>query len=172
MITKPDEKYFRPGQHLFHEDEPSDCIYLIKKGTVSIRKMKGSAYIEIGRLYSNEVLGELSFFDRQPRSAAAVALTEVETIEIKFQALDKIYDKVPDYMKTIISCVAERLRKANETIKRLQKNVVSDEVGKSSDSDQPSASEVLAATANISIPVQDSNDHESDDTESEDPDKK
>lgn len=119
-------KTFSPGQYLFHEGDPSQAIYLIQKGTVAIRKHKGSAYIELARLYSKEVLGELSFFDRMPRSAAAVALTDVEVLEIKFENLDKIYANVPDYLKTIMASVADRLRKANETIRRLQRDVVKD----------------------------------------------
>lgn len=101
-------------------------MYLIKKGSVGIRKIKGAAYVEIAKLYSNEVLGELSFFDRLPRSASAVALSDVEVMEIKFDSLDKVYSNVPDYMKAIIACVADRLRKANDTIRRLQKNVIAE----------------------------------------------
>jgi CRP-like cAMP-binding protein len=91
--------------------------------------MKGGAFIELGKLYSNEVLGELSFFDRLPRSASAVALTEVEVLEIQFDSLDAIYAKVPDYLKTIIASVANRLRRANEVIRSLQKDVVSEDGG-------------------------------------------
>jgi CRP/FNR family cyclic AMP-dependent transcriptional regulator len=123
------ERHFRPGQFLFREGEKSNCLFLIKSGSVAIRKMKGGAYVELGRLYSNEVLGELSFFDRLPRSAAAVALTEVEVLEIPFDSLDQIYTKVPDYMKTIISSVANRLRRANELIRSLQKNIVAEDGG-------------------------------------------
>ncbi len=119
-------KSFAPGQYLFHEGDPSNAMYLISKGTVSIRKYKGTAYVEIARLYSNEVLGELAFFDRQPRSASAVALTDVDVIELQFEALDKLFASTPDYMKTIIASVADRLRRANDTIRRLQKNMVSD----------------------------------------------
>ncbi|MCM2324704.1 MAG: cyclic nucleotide-binding domain-containing protein, partial [Oligoflexia bacterium] len=121
------KKTFAPNQFLFREGDPSNCMYVIQKGTVSIRKHKATAYVEIARLYSNEVLGELSFFDRLPRSAAAVALTEVEVLELPFESLDKIYAGIPDYLKTIISAVADRLRKANDTIRRLQKNVVKEE---------------------------------------------
>jgi CRP-like cAMP-binding protein len=125
-------------------------MYLIKKGTVAVRKMKGGAYVELARLYSNEVLGELSFFDRQPRSAAAVALTEVEVLEISFASLDSIYKNVPDYLKTIMASVADRLRKANDMIRRLQKNVVKE----SGEEDQvpeekESTADVLAATADV-----------------------
>jgi CRP-like cAMP-binding protein len=110
------------------EGEPSHAMYLVIKGTVAVRKMRGSSYVEIARIYPNEVLGELSFFDRLPRSACAIAMTDVTLLQIKFEALDKVYDKVPDYIKTIMASVAERLRKANETIRRLQKNVVEADV--------------------------------------------
>ena len=149
MSLSANDKYFRPGQYLFREGEPSRCMFLIRKGTVSVRKVKGAAYVEVGRAYSNEVLGELSFFDRLPRSAAAVALTEVEVLEISFDSLDKIYVGVPDYLKTIIACVADRLRKANDTIKRLQKNVVHDTaVGPAEvhSHDELSAADILTAT--------------------------
>ena len=119
-------KKFSAGDFLFYEGDPSKCMYLIQKGAISIRKYKGAAYVELARLYSNEVLGELSFFDRLPRSAAAVAITEVEAVELQFDALDKILSDIPEYMKTIISGVADRLRRANDTIRRLEKKVVSD----------------------------------------------
>jgi CRP/FNR family transcriptional regulator, cyclic AMP receptor protein len=140
------ERHFRPGQFLFREGEVSSCLFLIKSGSVAIRKMKGGAYIELGRLYSNEVLGELSFFDRLPRSAAAVALTEVEVLEIPFASLDQIYTKVPDYLKTIISSVANRLRRANEVIRTLQKNVVAEDGG-----EIPSTAGKISATAALAM---------------------
>lgn len=144
------QRYFRPGQFLFREGEPSHCMFLIKKGTVAVRKRRGSGYIEIARIYTNEVIGELSFFDRQPRSAAAVALTEVEALEIDFVSLDKIYKGVPDYMKTIMASVADRLRKANEMIRRLQKDVI--EEGTESEApaaEAEDAASILEATAGI-----------------------
>jgi CRP/FNR family transcriptional regulator, cyclic AMP receptor protein len=148
------QRFFRPGQYLFREGEPSKAMFLIKKGTVSIRKMKGAAFVEIARIYSNEVLGELSFFDRLPRSAAAIALTEVEALEIEFNKLDKIYAQVPDYMKTIIAAVADRLRKANDQIRRLQKNVVTEQgIEEQVKVDDLDAAEVLAASTDIDAAI-------------------
>ena len=151
------QRFYRPGQFLFREGDPSHCMFLIKKGTIAVRKTKGNAYIELGRLYANEVLGELSFFDRMPRSAAAIALTEVEVLEIKFEQLDKMYSGVPDYMKTIIASVADRLRKANEMIRRLQKNVVTETGAETpSNPDEPSTADALAAAAGLSTDSADS----------------
>jgi CRP/FNR family cyclic AMP-dependent transcriptional regulator len=147
MSSIPTERQYRPGQFLFREGEPSNCMYLIKKGTVAIRKMKGQDYVELGKVYSNEVLGELSFFDRKPRSAAAVALTEVEVLEISFTSLDAIYTKVPDYLKTIMASVADRLRKANDMIRKLQHNVVTEDGHQEQlNPEQMSAAEALEST--------------------------
>jgi len=120
-MTKTNQ-LFKPGQYLFHEGDPSEAIYLIREGTVSIRKMKGAAFTEIYRAHSNEVIGELSFFDRSPRSASAVALTEVDVVEISFKSLEDAYGKIPDFMKSFIITLSTRLRNANDLIKRLQKD--------------------------------------------------
>lgn len=148
---------FRPGHTLFVEGSPSSAMYLIQRGTVSIRKKRGSAQVEIARVYSNEVIGEISFFDRMPRSASAVALTQCRVLEIPFESLERIYSRVPDYLKTIIACVAERLRRANDTIRRLEKKIVADdssetELSAALDAELDAAA-ALAATAGIGAPA-------------------
>ncbi len=125
-MANAQNRTLRPGQSLFIEGESPRSMFLITKGTVAIRKSKGSAFVEIAKLNSNEVVGELSFFDRQPRSASAFALTDVEVTEIPFEALDKLFGTTPPYLKAMIAAMADRLRKANEIIKRLQKNTVSE----------------------------------------------
>jgi len=114
--------------------------------------MKGTEFVEIGRLYAGEVCGELPFFDRSlARSASAIALSECEVIEVAYTALEKIYSTVPDYFKTIVASMADRLRKADDTIRRLQKDVVQDEAVDMKDDGGPSAADVLAATADIKV---------------------
>jgi len=114
-------KALKPGETLFTEGDPSKSIYILKKGALSVRKKKGNAFVEVGKVLNNEILGELSFFDRMPRSATAVAIMESEVLEIPFEAMEKIYNTIPDYIRTIIASLADRLRKANETIRTLQK---------------------------------------------------
>jgi CRP-like cAMP-binding protein len=141
----PANKYFRPGDYIFRENDQPHAMYLIRKGSVAVRKRKGHGEIEIARIHSNEVLGELSFFDRMPRSASAIALTEVEALEITFHGLEKIFDKLPPYFRAIIASVADRLRKADETIRRLDPEII-DEQGKVQDNgDIFTAADALAA---------------------------
>ena len=156
-------KYFRPGEVLFKEGDASRSMYVIQKGTVAIRKMKGGGYVDLAKVYSNEVLGELAFFDRQPRSATAIALSEVEVLEIDFTALQKIYDSIPHYFKTILACVADRQRKSNETIKRLQRNLVSIKDGvvkRDAAEEEEDTASVLAMLDNPPAPASDTESEE------------
>lgn len=115
------QKLFKSGEVLFTEGEPSRSLFIVRKGAISIRKMKGRNYVEVAKIQANEVIGELSFFDRLPRSATAVAIMDSEVLELSFEAMEKIYQSIPDYMKTIVAALADRLRKANEQISILKK---------------------------------------------------
>ncbi|MGE4233917.1 MAG: Crp/Fnr family transcriptional regulator [Bacteriovoracia bacterium] len=119
----------QPGKALFNESDLPNALYIIKKGTLVIQKRTTGGKVDLAKIYEKEVVGELSFFDRQPRSASAIAITEVEAVEIPFESLDKIYKTVPPYIKTMITAVADRLRKANDTIRRLQKQSVAGQDG-------------------------------------------
>ncbi len=145
-------------------------MMLIKHGTVAVRKLKGSAFIELAKIYPNEVIGELSFFDKSNRNASAIALSEVEVVEIEFRSLEKEYSKVPAYIQTILTCVAGRLRTADDTIRRLQHKLVRREEGvvdlatpQVNESRQDELREALEATDSKSPVTPTPNDSESSD---------
>lgn len=117
-------KTLKAGQYLFNEGENAGAMYFVKKGCLSVRKKKGTGYVEISRVKEGEIVGEMSFFDRQPRSASAMALVPTELTEMNFEALDAIYAKVPDYLKTMMASIADRIRKNDDTIRRLTKDTV------------------------------------------------
>ena len=149
MASTP--RSIKQGEYLFQEWDIPRAMYLIQKGIVSVRKAKGTGEIELAQLKQGEVLGELSFFDRKPRSASAVALVDTQLLEIDFESLEKIYRQVPEYLQSIISNVVHRLRKANETIKKLQKEQAADPSKKShqEDPDGFSALAAIRALGNI-----------------------
>ena len=137
---------YKAGEVLFTEGQPSLNLYILKSGVVSIRKRKGAGYIELARSYAGEVIGEVSFFDRKMRSASVVAITEVRAIEISFVGLDNLYKQVPDYMRAVMMSLSDRLRKANETIRKLQDEVVGADEGLESQHDDSDTSAIIAAT--------------------------
>src|SRR5262249_52538813 len=111
---------FRKGEFIFKEGDEADCLFLVRTGVISLRKKKEGGYVELGRAHSNQVFGELSFFDKEARSASAVALSEVEVLKITFESLESILKKTPSFMKAIMGGMAERLRAADDIVKTLK----------------------------------------------------
>lgn len=65
---------YRKDEVIFKENDPSDGVYLVLSGFVSIRKAGGKdGEKEIARVLENDYFGEFAVLDGKPRSASAVA---------------------------------------------------------------------------------------------------
>lgn len=105
---------------VFNEGDQSKSLYFVKRGVVRIFKKKGVGAIEIESIRAGQVLGELAFFDNQPRSASAEALTQVELVEISKAALEDAISKVPDWFSALIKTITSRLRNTNNRLRALE----------------------------------------------------
>ncbi len=60
-------KELKKGELLFREGDPSDAMYIIKKGKIAIVKTKGTGEVELAELGPGELVGEMAFFDNKSR---------------------------------------------------------------------------------------------------------
>ncbi len=120
-----DSLRFKSGDQIFREGDSAHCMYLITKGTVSIRKNSHNAVVEIAQIQTHQIFGEIAFFDKSPRSADAVACGQVELIEIPYEKLEPFFNAAPDYLKKIILSLAQRLRDADNMILTLKEEAES-----------------------------------------------
>lgn len=132
---------FKPGEFIFKEGDNAESLYLIKQGRVSIRKSSRGSSVEIGQATVNQIVGELSFFDRKPRSADAQALTPLEVVEISFESLDPIFGPAPDYLKKIMISLASRLRAADDMIRDLKEQITTGDAPAPSDDSAANSSD-------------------------------
>ncbi len=72
---------FKPGQVIFCEYEPGDKFYLIQKGKVQISRVIGEIEKTIDVLAPGEIFGEMAILEEAPRSANAIAVTDVKALE-------------------------------------------------------------------------------------------
>jgi CRP/FNR family transcriptional regulator, cyclic AMP receptor protein len=114
------EIQLKPQDVLFEEGDQSKNLYFVKQGMVRIFKRKAEGNIEIDTVRAGQILGELAFFDDQPRSASAEALTTCSVIEISKAALDDAMGKLPDWFVTLTKTITSRLRTANNRIRLLE----------------------------------------------------
>ena len=113
-------KQLKKDEILFREGDPSDAMYVIKKGRIAITKAKGNSEITLAELKPGEMLGEMAFFDNKPRSAGAKAAQESEVIMLPFSALHAQFKTFPEWLRAMVKTVNSHLRNANQTIKNLQ----------------------------------------------------
>jgi CRP-like cAMP-binding protein len=114
------EVVLKAGDMVFSEGDQSKSLYFVKRGVIRIFKKKGVGAIEIQSIRAGQVLGELAFFDNQPRSASAEALTAVELVEISKVALDDAISKVPEWFSALIKTITSRLRETNNRLRALE----------------------------------------------------
>ena len=61
-----DEMRLKKGDYLMREGEESAEMYYLKEGSLSVLKRKGTIESQIGTIYTGEVVGEMSFLDKEP----------------------------------------------------------------------------------------------------------
>jgi len=118
----------QPGEVLFNDGEKANSLYIIQKGQLRLFKPKGKGFVEIAVLRSDEVIGEMAYFDDDgggKRSCSASAMVSSDVIEISFTAFSKTMSGLNPWFKTIINTLAKRLRATNARVKELESNSAS-----------------------------------------------
>jgi CRP-like cAMP-binding protein len=106
-----------PGDFLLHEGAESTEMYYLQSGTLAVLKRKGEAVQQIGTIISGELVGEMSFLDKEPRSASVKALTECILVVVPLDKLEATLDAQPKWFTALLHTLTDRLRKANARIR-------------------------------------------------------
>jgi CRP-like cAMP-binding protein len=107
----------KANQQLIKEGEHSNSMYWVQQGQLVVTKKRLNEDVVLGHVFEGELVGELSFLDKESRSATVKALTDCELIEIPQETIDNIFKTQPKWLETLVMTLAERLRKANSRIK-------------------------------------------------------
>jgi CRP-like cAMP-binding protein len=99
---------FAKGAVIFKEGEPGDCMFFVIEGTVSVQ-MGG---VDITRVESGEVFGEMALIDHAPRSATAVALTDCRLAAVNEKRFLRLVVDVPKLALHLMQVITQRLRRA------------------------------------------------------------
>jgi S1-C subfamily serine protease/rhodanese-related sulfurtransferase len=84
-----ERKHFKAGETIFKEGGPPNGeAYLIHGGVVEIRRTFDGDHRLLGTMGEGDLVGEMALFREGPRSADAIAQTDVEMIVIKNERLD------------------------------------------------------------------------------------
>ena len=99
------------GAAIFREGDRGDEFFVVVRGEVEIRS--GNRLLE--RLGKNSIFGEMALIDDAPRSATAVAKTDVELVPISEKQFLFLVSQTPFFALKVMRVLARRLRATNKT---------------------------------------------------------
>ncbi len=128
LAGKLTERTFRAGETIFDQGDTAKAMFIVAAGDVNIHLPgEASRRISLKDLARGEYFGELSLFDHQPRSASALATTDVVLLELTAETLSSYLEKRPAAAMSILRTMTQRLRETNTLLsERASKNVVAE----------------------------------------------
>jgi CRP/FNR family cyclic AMP-dependent transcriptional regulator len=101
----------KAGEIIFSEGDEANQLFVIKSGEVSIR----SGNRTLAELSSNTIFGEMALIDAAPRSATAMAKTDVELVPISEKQFLFLVSQTPYFALKVMRVLARRLRATSKS---------------------------------------------------------
>jgi CRP/FNR family transcriptional regulator, cyclic AMP receptor protein len=70
----------------------------------------------VAELTSDTIFGEMALIDDEPRSATAIAATDVELVPVSEKQFLFLVSQTPYFALKVMRVLAQRLRKTNKTL--------------------------------------------------------
>ncbi|WP_437679937.1 HEAT repeat domain-containing protein [Sorangium sp. So ce131] len=100
------------GDVIFRQGEPGGALYSILSGEVSLT-LDGR---EIARLGANDVFGEMSLFDSEPRGSTAVVIDDAELLRVSAEDFREAVRETAEIADAVIRVLNRRLREADRKL--------------------------------------------------------
>lgn len=102
------------GDNLFLQGDKARMIYITRRGQLEVYFEEDGEEFVLGRVLENEILGEMAFLERKPRSASVRALEHCEVIGLNIENLHSYLEAQPFWLTLMLNGLVGRLKKANE----------------------------------------------------------
>jgi CRP/FNR family cyclic AMP-dependent transcriptional regulator len=109
---------FNPGEYLFHQNELTQDLFILKCGSVRIYKTEGEVEIDLDIVGAGNVVGEIASIDGGTRTATGVACEKCEAIVIPAEEFQLILTSIPEWFRKIALILVQRLREVDSRISR------------------------------------------------------
>jgi SulP family sulfate permease len=102
------------GDHLIRQNDPSDCLFFIESGNVTVRlELDGGRHIRLRSMGAGTVVGEMGLILGSKRGADVVAESACSVYRLDQAALDRMHQENPPLAlalhQFLVKLLAERL---------------------------------------------------------------
>lgn len=119
-----EEEFFAQDTPIFEQNDPGGVLYVVVSGKVAIERegrRKGST-VRLATVEARSYFGEMSLFDKGPRSASARAIQDTLTLSLRREPLIGLVRQYPDLSLELILVLSQRVRQANDRIAQLTRS--------------------------------------------------
>src|SRR5262245_22185701 len=110
--AKTTPRTFKAGETIFREGDPAVELYVVQSGRVEIRL--GNRLLDT--LSERSIFGEMALIDASPRSATAVAASDVTLIPVGEKQFLFLVSQTPFFALNVMRVLARRLRAMNQAV--------------------------------------------------------
>jgi CRP-like cAMP-binding protein len=104
---------YRPNEVISRQGDPSSDLFFLKEGKLLICIVQGTQVKAIARIGPGEFIGELSFFDGNPRAAHIVALERSVLIQLP---KEEIMSQLPFWFIEVGKSLTTKIRLLDEIV--------------------------------------------------------
>ena len=101
----------KAGDLIFREGDEAHELFVIKSGQVRIQLGNRT----LTELRADDIFDEMALIDNEPRSATAVAITDVELVPVTEKQFLFLVGQTPYFALKVMRVLAQRLRATNKT---------------------------------------------------------
>ena len=109
-------KRYQRGEVIFKEGDPGGYALMVLSGYVEITAESDGERKFLANLGEGEVIGELSVFTNQPRTATAKALTPITVKILTQETIEQELDKLSPWIGRMITTLSNRFNKLNRRL--------------------------------------------------------
>jgi CRP/FNR family cyclic AMP-dependent transcriptional regulator len=102
----------KAGEVIFKQGDAASEFFVIHSGKVDIRLGNRS----LGTLSEHDIFGEMALIDAAPRSATAIAATDVKLVPVGEKQFLFLVSQTPFFALNVMRVLARRLRAQNSMV--------------------------------------------------------
>lgn len=112
MVTR----HYQQGESVFRKGDVGGELYVVLDGEIRVHLDHDGHEVTLARLGQDKVLGEMSVFDEQPRSATAEATRATTVRVLRRDRMQAIVHEHPEVLLEFVKNLSQRLRQMNEQL--------------------------------------------------------
>jgi hypothetical protein len=125
MVTR----HYVKGESIFRKGDVGAELYVVLEGEIRVHLDHGGHEVTLARHGPSKVVGEMSVFDDQPRSASAEATQDTTARVLRRDRMQAIVHEHPEVLLEFVKNLSQRLRVMNEQLESASAGDVSTPVG-------------------------------------------